>query len=225
MRLYYDGTSNTEISELFDLGVISGVTTNLSFCKKAMNENSIEYQDLLTSIHQNVSNKKNDFSLSMQVSATEPNLMIDEAIMFQSKFSKGVDLKVKIPLNYSNYGVVNSLIKKNISVNATCVTGFMQAIVAANMGCRYISFFWGKMTDEDIDPYKMVSEFRNLLDKNNLNKTSNILVGSIRQPQVISEAFKAGADIVTTQFQNFPKFLNQLKSNEANELFQKDWNS
>ena len=68
-----------------------------------------------------------------------------------------------------------------------------------------------------------INQIRELI--NNLNKSSQILVGSIRQPQVISEAIKCGADIVTTQFQNFSKFLSQLKSDEANMLFQNDWNS
>ena len=63
-----------------------------------------------------------------------------------------------------------------------------------------------------------------LLIKNSLDKTCQILVGSIRQTKVIREAFAAGADIVTIQNDSFVKMLNQQKSLEANLLFQKDWN-
>ena len=97
-------------------------------------------------------------------------------------------------------------------------------MAAANAGCSYVSFFWGKMTDEDIDPKKIISEFKNILIKNSLDKTCKILVGSIRQTKVIREAFVAGADIVTIQHESFSKILNQIKSSEANLLFQKDWN-
>lgn len=223
MKLYYDGANTSDFTKLNDLGVISGITTNLSFCKKVMNENSLSYLDLLKLIHKEVSLHKK-LSLSIQLFNTESSKMIDEAIKYQDLFSSDVSLKIKVPFSYENCIVIKTLIKNGINVNATCVTGFMQGVVAANMGCKYISYFWGKMTDEDINPGDIIYDLKNLIEKNNLNNTSEILVGSIRQPQVISEAFKFGADIVTTQIQNFPKFLDQLKSNEANKLFQNDWN-
>jgi len=222
MKLYYDGAFIDDFKSLYQLGVISGITTNLSFCKMAMSTHNISYLDLLSSIHKEVSNK--NLSLSFQVFNTDTNKMVDEALQYHELFSSNVDLKIKIPFSYKNSEVINKLISKGVKVNATCVTSFLQGVVAANMGCSYISFFWGKMTDEDIEPDRIIIEFKNLLEKNSLNKSSKILVGSIRQPQVIAQAFKCGADIVTTQIQNFPKFLTQLKSDEANELFQKDWN-
>ena len=223
MKLYYDGAIIEDFKTLYELGVISGITTNLSFCKIAMDKNNISYLDLLSSIHNEVSKNQN-LSLSFQVFNTDINKMIDEALQYNDLFSSNVDLKIKIPFSFKNCEVINKLIKSGVKVNATCVTSFLQGVVAANMGCSYISFFWGKMTDEDIEPEKIITDFKSLLDKNSLNKTSKILVGSIRQPQVIAQAYKCGADIVTTQIQNFPKFLTQLKSEEANNLFQKDWN-
>ena len=224
MKLYYDGAIIEDFKTLYELGVISGITTNLSFCKIAMDKNNISYLDLLSSIHNEVSKNQN-LSLSFQVFNTDINKMIDEALQYNDLFSSNVDLKIKIPFSFKNCEVINKLIKSGVKVNATCVTSFLQGVVAANMGCSYISFFWGKMTDEDIEPEKIITDFKSLLDKNSLNKTSKILVGSIRQPQVIAQAYKCGADIVTTQIQNFPKFLTQLKSEEANVLFQKDWNN
>mgnify|MGYP001477017710 CR=1 FL=1 len=144
--------------------------------------------------------------------------------MLNEELSENIDLKIKIPLSYENFKIIDKLISKKIKINATCVTSFLQGLAAANAGCTYVSFFWGKMTDEDIDPYKIVSEFKNLLIKNSLDKSCKILVGSIRQTKVIREAFVAGADIVTIQNDSFKKILNQQKSTEANTLFQKDWN-
>ena len=37
MKVYFDGASPSDLEEIIKLGVISGVTTNLSFCKKQMN--------------------------------------------------------------------------------------------------------------------------------------------------------------------------------------------
>ena len=94
--------------------------------------------------------------------------------------------------------------KKGVKVNATCVTSFTQGVVAANIGCSYVSFFWGRMTDADIDAQKIVNNFRNLLDKKGLSKNVEILVGSLRHQGVISEAYIAGADIVTIGVIKYP---------------------
>jgi TalC/MipB family fructose-6-phosphate aldolase len=225
MKIYFDGASPVEINEIIKLGIISGVTTNLSFCKKQMKSANKNYIDLLKEIRQIIlSYNKKKLSYSVQVSSTKVEDIIAEALKLQEDLSNNIDFKIKIPISYENFKAIDKLIDKNIKVNATCVTSFLQGVAAANAGCSYVSFFWGKMTDEDIDPKKIISEFKNILIKNSLDKTCKILVGSIRQTKVIREAFVAGADIVTVQNESFLKILNQIKSSEANLLFQKDWN-
>jgi len=225
MKIYFDGASPGEINEIIKLGIISGVTTNLSFCKKQMKSANKNYLDLLKEIRQIIlSYNKKKLSYSVQVSSTKVEDIIAEALKLQEDLSNNIDFKIKIPISYENFKAIDKLIDKNIKVNATCVTSFLQGVAAANAGCSYVSFFWGKMTDEDIDPKKIISEFKNILIKNSLDKTCKILVGSIRQTKVIREAFVAGADIVTIQNELFSKILNQIKSSEANLLFQKDWN-
>ena len=225
MKIYFDGASPGEINEIIKLGIISGVTTNLSFCKKQMKSANKNYLDLLKEIRQIIlSYNKKKLSYSVQVSSTKVEDIIAEALKLQEDLSNNIDFKIKIPISYENFKAIDKLVDKNIKVNATCVTSFLQGVAAANAGCSYVSFFWGKMTDEDIDPKKIISEFKNILIKNSLDKTCKILVGSIRQTKVIREAFVAGADIVTIQNESFSKILNQIKSSEANLLFQKDWN-
>jgi TalC/MipB family fructose-6-phosphate aldolase len=224
MKIYFDGASPGEINEIIKLGIISGVTTNLSFCKKQMKSANKNYLDLLKEIRQIIlSYNKKKLSYSVQVSSTKVEDIIAEALKLQEDLSNNIDFKIKIPISYENFKAIDKLIDKNIKVNATCVTSFLQGVAAANAGCSYVSFFWGKMTDEDIDPKKIISEFKNILIKNSLDKTCKILVGSIRQTKVIRDAFVAGADIVTIQNESFSKILNQIKSSEANLLFQKDW--
>jgi TalC/MipB family fructose-6-phosphate aldolase len=226
MKIYYDGASSSELEEVLKLGIISGVTTNLSFCKKEMNKTGQDYLDLLSKI-QKIILKYNQKKLSYSVQATsiKPEAIVDEAVELYKNLSHDIDLKIKVPLCYENFKAIDKLIHKKIKVNATCVTSFLQGLAAANIGCSYVSFFWGKMTDEDIDPKRIISDLKNILIKNSLEKNCKILVGSIRQTKVIREAFVAGADIVTIQNDHFLKFLDQKKSDEANSLFQKDWGS
>lgn len=225
MKIYFDGASTKDLDEILSLGIISGVTTNLSFCKKQMDITGQDYISLLLDIKKRILNyKKKKLSYSVQVTADNNLDIIKEALILNEKISDKIDLKIKVPLSYANFKAIDKLVSKNIKINATCVTSFLQGLAAANAGCSYVSFFWGKMTDEDIDPKKIVSEFKNLLIKNSLTDNCQILVGSIRQTKVIREAFVAGADIVTIQNDSFTKFMSQQKSNEANLLFQKDWN-
>jgi hypothetical protein len=45
-------------------------------------------------------------------------------------------------------------------------------------------------------------------------------VGSVRQIGSIEAAFIAGADVVTTSYDNLKKIGNQLASDQANQAFQ-----
>ncbi len=224
MKVYFDGASPSDLEEIIKLGVISGVTTNLSFCKKQMNKTGESYLDLLSKIRKIILNyNQKKLSYSVQVTSIKPEDIINEAEELYKNLSDNIDLKIKVPVCYENFKAINKLVQKKIKINATCVTSFLQGLAAANAGCSYVSFFWGKMTDEDIDPKRIISDFKNILIKNSLEKDCKILVGSIRQTKVIREAFVSGADIVTIQNDSFLKFLDQKKSDEANLLFQKDW--
>ena len=177
MKIYFDGASLSEIKEILSLNIISGITTNLSFCKKEMISGK-RYYDLLDDIKTVIENNKQKISFSIQTSKVNYNEIISESEEIFSRYkSSNYDLKIKIPLNYDNFKAICKLTQKNIKINATCVTSLMQGISAANAGCSYISFFWGKMTDEDIDPKKIIYDLKNLLIKNNLEKTTKILVG------------------------------------------------
>jgi transaldolase len=223
MKIFYDGANLDEINEVTQLGIISGITTNLSSSKKIMIKEKIDYDNFKDKIFDAIKAYNQRLSLSFQVSKNEPKDIYEEAINIHEKY-KGLDLKVKVPINYENLEVINKLVKKGVKVNATCVTSFTQGVVAANVGCSYVSFFWGRMTDADIDAQKIVNNFRNLLDKNGLSKNVEILVGSLRHQGVISDAYIAGADIVTMGFENIKKLSNHFKSDEANLGFQKEWN-
>ena len=50
MKIYFDGASTKDLEEVLSLGIISGVTTNLSFCKKQMDLVDLSYLDLLKEI-------------------------------------------------------------------------------------------------------------------------------------------------------------------------------
>ena len=88
MKIYFDGASPGEINEIIKLGIISGVTTNLSFCKKQMKSANKNYLDLLKEIRQIIlSYNKKKLSYSVQVSSTKVEDIIAEALKLQEDLS------------------------------------------------------------------------------------------------------------------------------------------
>ena len=48
MKIYYDGANLDEINEVTELGIISGITTNLSSSKKVMLKEKIDYDNFIS---------------------------------------------------------------------------------------------------------------------------------------------------------------------------------
>ena len=98
MKIYFDGASIKDLEEVLNLGIISGVTTNLSFCKKQMDIDGVSYLELLKEIKKKIINHNKKLSYSVQVTSDEKNSIVEEATMLNESLSENIDLKIKIPL-------------------------------------------------------------------------------------------------------------------------------
>ena len=209
MKYYYDGADPSEFSKIVNKGFISGITTNVNFVVDYASKYSINsYFEAIKPLYEIVSAEGKNLPFSIQAIGETPKEIISSAIEIKSKFNKGVKLFIKIPVNFENLFAIKYLSsEEEINVNATCITSFLQASIACSSGAKILSYFWGKMTDEGIDPVDHVSSLKKFIDANKYD--AEILCGSIRQSRVIHEAFTAGADIVTLPFDYFPKFLKE----------------
>lgn len=215
---YYDGINQDEIDDLFSKGLISGITTNLTLINSAKKslEKSRDYiiKNLIEGI------KNYSLPLSVQVESNNSKDIIVETKDLYSKFASEIDLFIKIPANFENLLAIKQCSDLGIKINATCVSSFMQAKMCALSGAKIVSFFWGKMYDQGINPSEHVMNFRLWIDKNFQENKPDLLVGSVRQIGSIESAFLAGADIVTTSWANFQKIGNQFVADQANAVFQ-----
>ena len=216
---YYDGLNKHEASDLFEKGLISGITTNLTLVN-ALKASIGKNRD--TIIEEFVDSIKHfGLPLSIQVESNIVEDIISEGLYLQDKFKNDIDVFIKVPINFENLKAIHILSERGISVNATCITSFMQAKMASISGASIVSFFWGKMYDQGINPAFHVSSFKAWLEKSNPKRRTSTLVGSVRQIGSIESAFAAGADVVTTSYENLRKIADQLASENANMLFQK----
>jgi transaldolase len=218
---YYDGINEGEIDDLFSKGIIRGVTTNLTLVNSAKKTSGDSRDQIIENLIESI--KKFNLPLSVQVESNNLEDIIAETKDLHSKFASKIDLFVKIPANFENLFAIKLCSDLGIKINATCVSSFMQAKMCSLSGAKIVSFFWGKMYDQGINPSEHVMNFRTWIDKNFDSSKPALLVGSVRQIGSIESAFLSGADIVTTSWANFQKIGNQFVADQANAAFQESF--
>jgi len=217
MSIYYDGINTEEIESLYKKGILRGITTNLTLInaqKLVQNKNRIEIFKPLAELAVNY-----DIPISIQLETNLVSEMIEEAKFLKHTFKYVPKLYIKVPVDFDKLEVIRVLNQNEILANATCITSWPQAQLAVEAGASIVSFFWGKMSDQGINPYDHVYRFAKWKKENDLNHVIT-LVGSIRQVSTMYSAFEAGANIVTTNLPNIKRFADQLLSMDANNIFQ-----
>jgi len=219
MFLYADTANLTEISYLNDLGVIQGVTTNPSIISK---EPKGDFVALINPIGKYC--KANSLSLSVEVFNIEYDAMLKEAIDLSSKLAEFGDLvKIKIPLTHDGLRVIKKLRELNIKTNATACYTEQQLILAASAGAEYVSLFYCRLDQSGGDVKKVLERTKNYILANSLK--TKIIAGSIRTQTDVSNAWRYGADIVTTSKAVIDEMIPHPKTDEAIYQFTRDFSA
>lgn len=141
-------------------------------------------------------------------------------------------IKVPIlPKDTKGLKLINILSKKGIPTNATIGMSFGQLTMAAEaartytgQGSNYISLFWGrtqksvKRYRESTPPQQLLEATLTYLINHQLDET-RVIVGSIREPAQVIEAFALGADIVTVPPSILERLLYNKRADETVEEF------
>jgi transaldolase len=162
-----------------------------------------------------------DIPLSVEVFSTRPEEMITQAEDFVRYFGHYPKLNVKIPVGWDELAVIRELRLRGIPVNCTCCMSYGQATMAAAAGANFVSLFYGRIRDIGYDAAAVVRDVRATFRERAV--PSEIIVGSIRHIADISEAFQAGADIVTVPPKFFRAMVTHPKTDEAVKQFVTDF--
>ena len=187
MKLFIDTANIEEIKNAISKGIISGVTTNPSLLAK---EPKADFYDHIKRIAEIC----DGLPLSVEVFATEPQAMIDQAHEIITRLDYQT-ANIKIPIGYEELKVVKELSQNNIPVNCTCCFTSTQLQLAATAGARYVSLFYNRLLDVQGDPSLVLTQTRRFIEQNNLN--CEIISGSIRKAEDVSKAWAAGCQIDT----------------------------
>jgi transaldolase len=183
MKFFVDTAEIDAITELNDLGMVDGVTTNPSLIMKS----GRYILDVTKEICALVSGP-----VSAEVTATDADTMIAEG---RKLGEIAANITVKVPLTWDGLKACNVLTGEGKMVNVTLCFSANQALLAAKAGATFISPFIGRIDDLNLDGLDLIADIRTIYD--NYGFDTQILAASIRTANHMSECAKIGADVAT----------------------------
>ena len=216
MKLFLDTANIKEIKKAFDMGVISGVTTNPSLVAKEPKGSFFKHISNIAALCRD----NNMAPLSAEVFSLKRSKIITEAEEILEKV-KYENLNIKVPIGPGQIAAISDLSSRSIKVNCTCCFTSTQMQLAAAAGSRYVSLFYNRLLDVSGEPLRVLERTRNFIEANNLD--CEIIAGSIRNSYDLEDAWSAGAHIVTAGMPVVQKSLIHPKTTESVEGFIKDF--
>ena len=211
MKFFVDTANIDEISELSEMGVVDGVTTNPSLIYKS----GRDFKEVIKEIARIVSGP-----ISAEVTSLDKNEMIDQGLEL-SKIANNI--VIKVPLTEHGLIACKNLSKKSIKVNVTLCFSSSQALIAAKMGATYISPFIGRLDDISNEGLNLIEEIIAIYNNYSDRLSTEVLVASIRSPLQVAQVAQMGADVATIP----PKIIKQMIKHPLTDIglnsFMEDW--
>ena len=210
MKLFIDTANIDEIRAANELGVICGVTTNPSLIAKE----GKAFEDVIAEITSIV-----DGPISAEVVALDADGMVAEAKEL-AKIHENI--VIKIPITEEGLKAVKRLTALGIRTNVTLIFSPAQALLAAKAGAFYVSPFIGRLDDISDNGISVVEDISTIFDLHGIN--TEIIAASIRGPQDVTDAAKAGAHIATVPYKVIMQMLKHPLTDIGIQKFMDDWN-
>ncbi len=209
MRIFLDTANLGEIREAWEMGIISGVTTNPSLVAK---EGRV-FEEVVREIAGIV-----DGPISAEVVSLEPDGMVREAREI-ARWHRNI--VIKIPMTPAGMKAVKILDAEGVKTNVTLVFSAVQALLAARAGATYVSPFVGRLDDVGNEGLAVVRDTAEIFEIHGI--TTQIIAASIRHPIHVIEAAKAGAHVATVPFAVLMNMLKHPLTDIGITRFLKDW--
>ncbi len=210
MKFFIDTANVSEIRELYETGMIDGVTTNPSLIAKTGQKFTNVIKEICSFI---------DGPVSAEITATDTPTMIKEARKL-SRISENV--VIKVPLTVDGLKACKVLSDNNTMVNVTLCFSESQAILAAKAGATFISPFVGRLDDTGLNGMNLISNICKIF-KNYPEFKTEVLVASVRSPNHVVNAALLGADVVTIPPSALRQLYNHPLTDKGLESFLDDW--
>jgi transaldolase len=211
MRLFIDTGSVAEVEELAAWGALAGATTNPSLLAAERGdpgESIVRICELIGG------------PVSAEVVSEDPGQMVIQGRALAALHEHVV---VKVPFGAAGLQATRALSDAGIPVNMTLVFSASQALLAAEVGARYISCFMGRLDDVSIDSAEVVGGIVAALRPAGV--TSEVLAASIRHPEHVVTAARLGCEVATVPGKVLRQMLGHPLTAAGIERFNADWRS
>jgi transaldolase len=209
MKLFLDTANLVQIKKLNQMGIVDGVTTNPTLVAREPGE----FEEIITAICKEVRG-----DVSAEVVSTNFDGMVSEA---KHLSAIAPNVVVKIPIIPEGLRATKAASGMGIRVNMTLVFSANQGLLAAKAGASFISPFIGRLDDIGQRGMGVVEDLVKIRD--NYGLKTEVLVGSIRHPQHVLEAAKAGADIATMPPEVMERMMQHPLTDSGLRRFLDDW--
>lgn len=208
VKLFSDGADLAAMREMVGAGLVRGLTTNPSLCRKAGVSDYLAFASAAANEFPNI-------PLSLEVIADDPENMIRQALILSEL---GPEIRVKVPIlnchGEYNTSVIKSLGTAGVKLNITACLTEQHVQIAINALTTtvpsYVSVFAGRISDTGVNPLPTVRYAVKSAAAS--HKPIEVIWASVRQPFDVVLADSVEAQIITI----FPDFLRKLR------LFGKD---
>lgn len=209
MKFFIDSADVDAISELNDLGMVDGVTTNPSLILKS-GRDILEVTKEICGIVKG--------PVSAEVVALKADDMIAEGRKLAALAS---NIAVKVPLTWDGLRACKVLSGEGFMVNVTLCFSANQALIAAKAGATFISPFIGRLDDINLDGLEVIGDIRTIYD--NFQFKTQILAASIRTANHVTQCALIGADVVTAPPAVIKSLASHVLTDKGLDQFLKDW--
>ena len=211
-RIFLDTASLKEVDEVNSWGIIDGVTTNQ---KLFLQEGGTDFKQRVIDICNRV-----DGPVSVETTTHTVDEMVAEAKEYAS-WNRNVVIKVAMSADGTGLKVVRRLAAEGIKTNMTVMMTFNQLMLATKAGATYVSLFYNRAKDAGEDPVKIIRDYAAFVKDNNLS--TQLIVGSIRKPEDVSQAVAAGAHILTIPTKILVQMPYHQKTEDTIKEFDEAW--
>ncbi|MCA3269644.1 MAG: fructose-6-phosphate aldolase, partial [Thalassospira sp.] len=157
--------------------------------------------------------------VSAEVAATDFETMLAEG---EKLAGIAKNVVVKVPLTYDGLRVCKILSGQGVPVNVTLCFSANQALLAAKAGAAYISPFVGRLDDIGQDGMELIHDILDVYS-NYPEFYTQVLAASIRHPQHVLAAAKAGAHVATMPASTLKQLYHHPLTDKGLAAFVSDW--
>ncbi|MCI8466249.1 MAG: fructose-6-phosphate aldolase [Lachnospiraceae bacterium] len=190
MKLFADTADLRELTDLEEMGLLAGITTNPSIASK-------EGPDVIATITA-LANRFPTIPVLAQVVAVQKEEILEEA---KKIGNAGENVAVKIPATLEGVKAIRTLKELGIKTCATTVLTSAQAMLCAHAGASYVAPYTGQNDCIGYHGLDTLREIANVFA--NADYHTEILAASIEKPQEFVDYALNGADITTAPYHVF----------------------